>query len=193
MSVCSASDSRCSAVCSEADKRYLQQPRRVGADPRDSERLGAACARRRCAGEVTPPRIGFIGIFDYLPNASGVAWFVRECWPRHRRERAGLPAAARRARQRRAAGTRRAQASTGSGGSTTSADEASTWSAMIVPIRVGAGTRGKIAQAFGLKVPVVSTSLGAYGYDADGWRRDVPRRTGEPISPERLREDDSGG
>ena len=37
---------------------------------------------------------------------------------------------------------------------------------MIVPIRVGAGTRGKIAQAFGLKLPVVSTSLGAFGYDA---------------------------
>jgi glycosyltransferase involved in cell wall biosynthesis len=46
------------------------------------------------------------------------------------------------------------------------AEEASTWSAMIVPIRTGAGTRGKIAQAFGLKLPVVSTSLGAFGYDA---------------------------
>jgi polysaccharide biosynthesis protein PslH len=44
-------------------------------------------------------------------------------------------------------------------------DEIATWSAMIVPIRIGAGTRVKIAQGFGQKCPMVSTSLGAYGYD----------------------------
>ena len=31
-------------------------------------------------------------------------------------------------------------------------------------VRLGAGTRGKIAHAFGRKCPVVSTTLGAYGY-----------------------------
>jgi hypothetical protein len=40
-----------------------------------------------------------------------------------------------------------------------------TWSAMIVPIRVGGGTRVKIAQALSRKCPVVSTSLGAFGYN----------------------------
>jgi glycosyltransferase involved in cell wall biosynthesis len=35
---------------------------------------------------------------------------------------------------------------------------------MIVPVQIGAGTRGKIAQAFSLKCPVVSTPLGAHGY-----------------------------
>jgi glycosyltransferase involved in cell wall biosynthesis len=35
---------------------------------------------------------------------------------------------------------------------------------MVVPIRLGAGTRGKIAHALSLKCPVVSTRLGAHGY-----------------------------
>jgi glycosyltransferase involved in cell wall biosynthesis len=43
-------------------------------------------------------------------------------------------------------------------------DEIGTWSLMIVPLRLGAGTRVKIAQAFSLKCPIVSTSFGAYGY-----------------------------
>jgi glycosyltransferase involved in cell wall biosynthesis len=36
---------------------------------------------------------------------------------------------------------------------------------MIVPIHVGAGTRVKIPQGFSHKCPIVSTSLGAYGYE----------------------------
>jgi glycosyltransferase involved in cell wall biosynthesis len=48
-------------------------------------------------------------------------------------------------------------------------DEIATWSAMIVPIQLGAGTRVKVAEAFSRKVPLVSTRLGAFGYDvADG-------------------------
>jgi glycosyltransferase involved in cell wall biosynthesis len=40
---------------------------------------------------------------------------------------------------------------------------------MVVPIRMGAGTRVKIVHGFSRKCPIVSTSLGAHGYDvADG-------------------------
>ena len=35
---------------------------------------------------------------------------------------------------------------------------------MVIPIRCGGGTRIKIAEAFSCRCPVVSTSLGAYGY-----------------------------
>ena len=28
-----------------------------------------------------PPRIGFIGLYSYLPNLEGMKWFVRSCWP----------------------------------------------------------------------------------------------------------------
>jgi glycosyltransferase involved in cell wall biosynthesis len=43
--------------------------------------------------------------------------------------------------------------------------EMATWSAMAVPVHFGAGTRGKIAHAFAAKCPVISTALGAYGYE----------------------------
>jgi glycosyltransferase involved in cell wall biosynthesis len=44
------------------------------------------------------------------------------------------------------------------------ADEIASWRAMIVPIRVGGGTRIKIVEAFSRMCPVVSTKLGAFGY-----------------------------
>lgn len=152
------------AVCSDADKRYLQSlgvSASIHIIPNGSERPAAAPLRR----PVTPPRIGFIGIFDYEPNASGVAWFARECWPLIRRE---VPDVRLRLVGRDSDGPLKPEGPgiDGLGWVDDVADEASTWSAMIVPIRVGAGTRGKIAQAFGLKVPLVSTSLGAFGYDA---------------------------
>ncbi|MCG6537734.1 MAG: glycosyltransferase, partial [Syntrophales bacterium LBB04] len=47
--------------------------------------------------------------------------------------------------------------------------EIASWSMMIIPIFVGAGTRVKIAEGFSRKCPIVSTSRGAYGYDvSDG-------------------------
>ena len=152
------------AVCSEADRRYLQKlgvSTPIHIIPNGSDAPTAMPVRH----PSTPPRIGFIGIFDYLPNASGVAWFVRECWPLIKRE---VPDARLRLVGRDSDGPLKPEGPDidGLGWVENVADEASTWSAMIVPIRAGAGTRGKIAQAFGLKLPVVSTSLGAFGYDA---------------------------
>ena len=45
------------------------------------------------------------------------------------------------------------------------AGEIATWSATVIPIRFGGGTRIKIADAFSRKCPVVSTRFGAFGYD----------------------------
>jgi glycosyltransferase involved in cell wall biosynthesis len=44
------------------------------------------------------------------------------------------------------------------------ASEIGTWSAFIVPLRLGAGTRVKIAESFARGCATVSTSLGAFGY-----------------------------
>jgi glycosyltransferase involved in cell wall biosynthesis len=41
---------------------------------------------------------------------------------------------------------------------------------MIVPLHKGAGTRGKIAFGFSRCCPIVSTSLGAYGYEVETGR-----------------------
>jgi glycosyltransferase involved in cell wall biosynthesis len=50
------------------------------------------------------------------------------------------------------------------------ASEIASWSAMVVPVLHGAGTRVKIADAFSRRCPVVSTPLGAFGYRVESGR-----------------------
>jgi glycosyltransferase involved in cell wall biosynthesis len=127
-------------------------------------------AFERPAGEpvrnpATPPRIGFIGFFDYFPNRDGIQWFVDQCWPRIK---AAVPDARLRLIGKGSDAIRTLAATDvdALGWLTDPSDEIGTWAAMVVPIRIGAGTRVKIAQAFSLKCPVVSTTLGAHGYAA---------------------------
>lgn len=151
-------------VCSEADRRYLASlgvRAEVHVLPNGFARPARPPARR----PASPPRIGFIGIFDYEPNLEGLRWFVRECWPRVKRE---LPGARLRLVGRLSDGPLKPAGPDIDGlGWVADADaEMATWSAMAVPILLGAGTRGKIAHAFSVKCPVVSTTLGAHGYEA---------------------------
>jgi glycosyltransferase involved in cell wall biosynthesis len=155
-------------VCSELDKRYLQSlgvkaPLHV--IPNGFERPARPTPRNR----ATPPRFGFIGIFDYPPNLGAIQWFARECWPRIKRT---LPEARLRLVGRHSDGTLQlsGQDIDGLGFVADVDQEIASWSAMIVPIQLGAGTRGKIAHAFSLRCPVISTSLGAYGYEAQNGR-----------------------
>lgn len=151
------------SVCSEEDKKRL---RRLGLTvpihviPNGFDAPLDKPPRR----PATPPRIGFIGQFEYFPNSEGIRWFINECWP-------SIKSAVPDARLR--------LVGPGSDGLVQGHDadvdvlgwvddasgEMQTWSLMVVPIRVGGGTRVKIAQAFSQKCPVVSTRLGAYGYD----------------------------
>lgn len=150
------------AVCSEEDSEYLK---RMGVKapihviPNAFERPRVDPVHK----PVAPTRIGFIGTFDYFPNTEGIHWFVNECW---RRIKAKLPNARLRLVGR---GSDSPLAPTGPdvdslGWLGDPSGEISTWTVMVVPIRVGAGTRIKIAQAFSQKCPVVSTSSGAHGY-----------------------------
>jgi glycosyltransferase involved in cell wall biosynthesis len=113
----------------------------------------------------TPPRIGFIGILDYEPNREGIEWFVKGCWPVIKKT---LPDARLRLIGRHRDGVLKPTGDNidGLGFLGDTPAEIATWSAMIVPILTGAGTRGKIAHAFSLKCPIVSTPLGAHGYGA---------------------------
>jgi glycosyltransferase involved in cell wall biosynthesis len=152
------------SVCSEADRQYLRIDRKVHVIPNGFEAPGNEPLR--CP--AYSPRIGFIGIFKYPPNAAGVRWFVERCWPRIKQH---IPDA-----RLRLVGSGSEGPLAPSGGDIDAlgyvedaAAEMATWSAMIVPLHIGAGTRVKIAEAFSRKCPVISTSLGAYGYDvADG-------------------------
>jgi glycosyltransferase involved in cell wall biosynthesis len=150
-------------VCSDDDKQYL---RRLGVSspvhviPNGFDAPVTPPARR----PATPPRIGFMGIFDYEPNRQGLDWFVRTCWPRIKQ---AIPDARLRLVGRDSDGPLKPEGPDidGLGWIPDPAEEIASWSHTIVPIRIGAGTRGKIAHAFGVKCPVVSTPLGAYGYD----------------------------
>jgi glycosyltransferase involved in cell wall biosynthesis len=146
-------------VCSQTDKDYLKLGDRVHVIPNGFEPPRTEPARH----PVQPPRLGFIGLFDHTPNREGVLWFIRECWGRIKQQ---VP------------DCRLRLIGKGSdllgdfpgldieplGWVADAAQEISTWSGMIVPIKLGAGTRVKIADAFSRKCPVVSTSLGALGY-----------------------------
>ena len=152
-------------VCSLQDKSYLEglginAPIRVipnGFDPPEKEVI---------RNPATPPRIGFTGLFDYYPNVEGIHWFVDKCWSSIRNL---FPDARLRLVGRSSDGALKPAGPNidGLGWVEDLDSEMATWSLMVVPILVGAGTRLKIAMGFSRKCPIVSTSIGAYGYDLE--------------------------
>jgi glycosyltransferase involved in cell wall biosynthesis len=148
------------AVCSEADRQYLGGGSHIHVIPNGFERPSSEPRR----DPSSPPRIGFIGLFSYPPNLEGVRWFVEECW---RKIKTKVPDARLRLVGRDTDGTLKPGGLDidGLGWVADPAAEIATWSAMVIPLRHGAGTRVKIADAFSRKCPVVSTRLGAFGYE----------------------------
>ena len=149
-------------VCSEEDKQYLEHmglKLPIHVIPNGFEKP----VRPPVRNPATPPRIGFIGGFDYPPNRDGIHWFVNKCWLHIKRE---VPEARLRLVGPGSDGPSKPLGPEvdGLGWLVNPSDEIKTWSQMIVPIRVGAGTRVKIAPGFSQKCPIVSTSLGALGY-----------------------------
>ena len=151
-------------VCSEGDRKYLR-----GLGTRAPVHVlpngTARPVRPPQPAPMQPPRLGFIGLLDYPANHDGISWFVRECWPRIK---ARVPDARLRLVGRGTDGPLKPTGPDidGLGFVPDVNDEIATWSGSVVPIRLGAGTRIKIAQGFAQKCPLVSTTLGAYGYGA---------------------------
>lgn len=153
-------------VCSEKDRDYLGAAN-VTVLPNGFDAPSLPRARH----PADPPVIGFIGNLRYSPNVEGVQWFLRDVWPRIK---VRVPGA-----RFHLVGDGCESVSLGSDGDVKAlgwvadpTDEIASWRLMVVPLKTGGGTRIKIAEAFSRKCPVVSTSLGAYGYDV---------RTGEEI------------
>jgi glycosyltransferase involved in cell wall biosynthesis len=152
------------ATCSDSDEAYL---RKIGCSgpvhviPNGFDQPSGEPVRRA----ATPPRIGFVGPFSHPPNLEGIRWFAKECWPLIKQQ---VPDARLRIVGKGSESELKPIGSDidGLGWVPDLADEVASWSLMVVPIKSGAGTRVKIAQAFSLKCPVVSTSYGAYGYNA---------------------------
>jgi glycosyltransferase involved in cell wall biosynthesis len=153
------------SVCSEADREYLGGGERIHVIPNGFERP----AKEPVHQPVEPPRIGFIGLYSYPPNLDGMKWFLHECWPLVKKQ---IPNARLRLVGKDSDGSLKPAAPDvdALGFVADPSAEIATWSAMIVPILHGAGTRVKIADAFSRKCPLVSTRLGAFGYDVQSGR-----------------------
>lgn len=147
------------SVCSNEDKAYLADER-IHVIPNGFERPASDPPRHPT---LHSPRLGFIGLYSYAPNLDGVRWFLSECWPAIR---LAVPGIRLRLIGRETDGPLRPTEPDvdALGWVQNPTQEIATWSAMIVPIRFGGGTRIKIAEAFSRKCPAVSTNLGAFGY-----------------------------
>lgn len=147
-------------VSSEPDRAYLRSPGVVHVVPNGFQRP----AHSPSPAPAEPPRLGFIGQFSYPPNAEGIQWFARTCWPQIKAE---FPQA------------RLRLVGTGSDGPlkppgpdidalgwlADPTEEIASWQAMVVPVRIGAGTRVKVLEAFSRKCPVIGTRIGVFGHD----------------------------
>ena len=150
-------------VCSERDRQALGAAPGIFVLSNGFEPPQAAPLRN----PGVPPQIGFVGTFIYPPNRDGVRWFVDNVWPAIQEKVPGV--------RLRLAGERSENFFSGRavdalGWVDDMESEMANWSLAIVPVLVGGGTRIKILEAFSRKCPVVSTALGAYGYDVENGR-----------------------
>lgn len=148
-------------VCSKEDKDYLGGGDRILVIPNGFEDCGIL--KRRTDNYK---RIGFIGKISYEPNFEGITWFLKTVWPKILKEVKGA--------EFRIVGDGDSRLQIASNEGVTKlgwlvdpSKEMSTWSGTIVPIFKGGGTRIKIAEALARGIPIVSTSLGAFGYEVE--------------------------
>jgi len=116
---------------------------------------------------VNPDLILFTGTISYYPNVEGILWFTKHIWPLIKQKRSSA--------QFCIAGKSppaeiQALASTDDGINVTGAvddmrDYYASASVVVVPLRVGGGTRLKILEAMAMGKAIVSTSVGAEGID----------------------------
>lgn len=107
----------------------------------------------------------FVGSMDWLPNEEGVKWFCESVWPEVRRR---IPHARFRIVGRSPSPAVKALADDRQGVEVTGSvpdvrPHLEAASAMLVPLRIGGGTRLKIFEAMGMECPVISTTIGAEG------------------------------
>jgi len=152
------------AVCSESDRERFLTSSRVQVIYNGFDVPREVPKRQR----YLPIRIGFVGSLEYAPNAEGLQWFLSEVWPRifGKFPDITLRIAGKYSERKEWSNIYGVE---GLGWVDDLDGEVDTWALTIVPIFEGGGTRIKISTAFSYKCPVVSTALGAYGYEvSDG-------------------------
>jgi glycosyltransferase involved in cell wall biosynthesis len=112
----------------------------------------------------------FVGAFEYEPNVDAFFYFCREILPSVRAQRPNTQFVAV-GRKPTAAMRDYAEANTGITLTGTVDDVRPFYgqaSVVVVPLRVGSGMKLKTLEAFGMGVPVVSTSVGCEGLEVHG-------------------------
>jgi len=147
-------------VCSRDDQRYLGDFSRIHVIPN----CFTHPPQEPHYAPSKPFHLGFIGNLNFMPNRFGIEWFIRDVWPLIKRD---VPDAHLHLVGKGSDGdiAHLGPDIEGLGWVEDTSLEIASWSAMIVPIHMGSGTRVKIAEGFSRKCPIVSTSLGAFGYD----------------------------
>jgi polysaccharide biosynthesis protein PslH len=146
-------------VCKDEDRRLFAHPSRAHVTPN---------------GTVVPPRprlnaaptvdLLFLGSMGYWPNVDAVEWFVDSIFPKIRAQRPTTTLCV----AGRSAHTLTARLSAVDGCSIVSDPEAvgplyEQARVVVVPMRLGGGTRIKSVEALAFQRPLVSTSAGAEG------------------------------
>ena len=114
-----------------------------------------------------PHRLLLLGSLDYAPNQDGLRSFLQECWPGLRAARPDLQLdiVGRGAAPELEAACSFDPRIRWVGPVDDPRQHLAAAGAMVVPLRVGGGTRIKIAEALAMRTPVVSTQIGAEGLD----------------------------
>ncbi len=149
---------------SEVDRdlmRTMTDASRISVAP-----TGVDLAQFRAAGESAPePLVMFVGSMDWEANIDGCVHFCREMWPQIKR---AAPEARFQIVGRNPDRRVKRLASDDvevTGGVPSVVERLRQAAVVVVPLRIGGGTRLKIYEAMAMRKAVVSTTLGAEGLD----------------------------
>jgi glycosyltransferase involved in cell wall biosynthesis len=149
------------AVCSKHDWEKIGAHKNVFVLPNGFEEPSHLFTFKRSQAKV----LGFVGLVSYSPNAEAVRWFIKEIFPILLKKDPNIRF--RVAGKLPVGGLGIEHPNMDVLGFVEELDtELQNWDAMVVPLKVGGGTRLKILEAFSKHIPVISTSLGAYGINA---------------------------
>lgn len=161
--------SRFHVTCSEDDRRALLERHpslSITAVPSGVDARAFDPTNWRADAPLVrePARLLVLGSLDYEPNVDGLEWLARDVLGRVERS-AQVRVVGRDPIER----VRRVCAATPNlelvGAVDDVREELGRASALLVPLRIGGGTRLKIVEALAMGTPVVSTTIGAQGLD----------------------------
>lgn len=114
----------------------------------------------------TPNTLLFFGALDYHPNTEGIGYFLDEIWPNIERSRPGTKLIVVGRNPPPSLLARQTDSITFTGFVDDPRPYIDSAAVVVVPLRIGGGTRFKIVEAMAMGKAIVSTSMGAEGLDA---------------------------